>query len=283
MSENRIEINSGFQGKTYVWVKSGEPVEVSMTCGGKQFEDSTKCTDCLGETSNGIDCISELLRDGIIREVVMESKMNIGKCVICECTTEVDNETFMCEGCADNIFRNNEEENKGMKFIDAIQKYDKITKSGYKVFYMHKVTKEVFEFNEETKIGKSITADIGLLTSDGWYEYVDKVLILPKRADEYGKLYYTILASNVVGNKVDQYISVDDSKFKAFNYFNDEELAQYIADTQLLHRIRTTLHVLNKDKFGKADRCELIEDYIRDNYGTELSRVYTYEIENAIR
>ena len=207
--------------------------------------------------------------------------MILDKCVVCGCTTEVDEETSICDGCMDNImetFGNNEEENKGMKFIDAIQKYDKITKSGHKVFYMHKVTTEVFEYNTETKIGKSITADIRLMTSDGWYEYVDKGLILPKRADEYGKPYYTILASNVVSNEVDQYISVDDSKFETFNYFNDEELAQYVADKQLILRVVTTLHMLNKDKFSGDDRHYLINKYKKENFKEVLDRINAYEM-----
>lgn len=272
--------------KKYEWVKSGEPVEVSMTCGGHKFTKSRLCPGCLGETKDGINCISDLLEDKEIREVAEADKMILDECVDCGCTTEVYEETSLCEGCMDNSMEacgGTDEPTNCMTFIEAIQIYDKITKSGHKVFYMHKVSQEVFEYNTETGVGTLITADIRLLTSDGWYEYVDNDLILPKRHEDWGKEYYSILTTNAVAEDTDQRIRIDETRFKVFNYFQDEALAQYIADTQLLHRIRTTLHVLNKDKFGKADRCELIDAYIRDNYGTELSRVYAYEIENAIR
>lgn len=277
MSENRIEINSGFQGKTYVWVKSGEPVEVSMTCGGKPFKGTKKCVDCLGETNNGIDCINDLLVNEIVKEVVEDDKMILDKCVVCECTTEVDTETFMCEGCADNIFGNNEEENKGMKFIDAIQKYDKITKSGHKVFYMHKVSQEVFEYNTETKIGKSITADIRLLTSDGWYEYKEDKLILPKRFDYPGVTFYTISTINNIYTEVDQHAGIDTKRFDAYNYFFDRDLAQYVADKQLLYRIQLVLYAYNKDRMDDDTILKLTNEYIDTYYKEVLDRVLDYQ------
>lgn len=244
MSENRIEINSGFQGKTYVWVKSGDPVEVSMTCGGKPFEDTKKCGDCLGETNNGIDCIRDLLKNEIVKEVV--------------------------------------EENKGMKFIDAIQKYDKITKSGHKVFYRHKVSQEVFEYNTETKIGKSITTDIRLLTSDGWYEYKEDKLILPKRFDYPGVTYYTISTINNVYADVDQHAGIDKERHDVYNYFFDRDLAQYVADRQLLFRVELVLKQLNKGKFPALEVHTMVQEYIKENFKDVLDRIDAYEMRNRV-
>lgn len=244
MSENRVEIHSGFQGKTYVWVKSGDPVEVSMTCGGKPFEDTKKCVDCLGETNNGIDCIRDLLKNEIVKEVVGE--------------------------------------NKGMKFIDAIQKYDKITKSGHKVFYMHKVSQEVFEYNTETGVGTLITADIRLLTSEGWQEYKEDKLILPKRFDYPGVKYYTVSTINNVYADVDQHAGIDTERFNTYNYFIDRDLAQYVADKQLIQRIELVLHELNISKFNFVTRLNLIGDYIRDNFKDVLDRINEYESKSRV-
>lgn len=247
---------------------------MEFTCSGCGL---TYCGTPIGSTELCEDCV-----DSIHKELIGGNDMIIDECVYCECTTEVDSETFMCEGCTDNIFGNNEEENKGMKFIDAIQKYDKITKSGHKVFYMHKVSQEVFEYNTETGVGTLITADIRLLTSDGWYEYKEDKLILPKRYKYSGVTYFTVSTINNVYTDVDQYAGIDTERFNTYNYFIDRDLAQYVADKQLLDRVKIVLHTLNKDKFGKADRCELIDAYIRYNFKDTLFRINEYETKNRV-
>ena len=206
--------------------------------------------------------------------------MILEECVICECTTEVDAETFLCEGCADNVFGNNEEENKGMKFIDAIQKYEKITKDGGTTVYSKNSEGTIIMHRNGVGGGFQVTVD--LLTSDGWQEYEEDKLILPKRQEVWGKDYYTILTTNVVAGDTDQHINIDGTRFNVFNYFQDKELAQYVADKQLIQRIELVLHELNRSKFNFITRLNLIGDYIIENYKDVLDRINAYESKNRV-
>ena len=58
-----------------------------------------------------------------------------------------------------------------------------------------------------------------------------------------------------------------------------ETIAQYVADKQLIQRIRITLTLLNKEN---PDREMLISEYINDNYKDVMYRIKQYEDKNKL-
>ena len=162
-----------------------------------------------------------------------------------------------------------------MKFIDAIQKYEKITNDGGTTVYSKNSEGTIIMHRNGVGGGFQVTID--LLSSEGWEEYTYGQLILPKRFDYPGVTYYTISTINNIYTETDQHAGIDTKRLDAYNYFFDEELAQYVADKQLLDRVEIVLHHLNKDKFSFSERYRRIDKYIKENYKHILDRINEYE------
>lgn len=187
-----------------------------------------------------------------------------GICNRCSDYTLIDVETRLCEDCSESE----------LTFIDAIQKYDKITNDGGETIYTTNKEGTIIMKTKGTGGGFSVTVD--LLTSTGWEEYKNKELILPK-AINYGLGYYSITSWGSLIQDRHLLDRTDEDRLKAFNYFIDKKFAQYIADKQFIQRIELTLIELNKDKFPKEELTKLINKYLRDNHMEVLDRIIKYE------
>ena len=95
-----------------------------------------------------------------------------------------------------------------------------------------------------------------------------------KKCDE---KYYYIDGYNKIGYKINIDSEFDCERYKTYNYFMYETIAQYVADKQLIQRIRITLTLLNKEN---PDREMLISEYINDNYKDVIDRIKKYEEDN---
>ena len=73
----------------------------------------------------------------------------------------------------------------------------------------------------------------------------------------------------------------DIDRLNTFNYFTDKELAQYIADRQLIQRVELVLHQMNMFNPDILNKELLIDEYIRDNYKEVLHRIKDYEMKNV--
>lgn len=168
-----------------------------------------------------------------------------------------------------------------MKFIDAIQEYKMITNDGGKThYYKNDIDGSIFK--SVNGCGEVFNVTVDLLTSTGWVEYKEHKLIVPERVD-YSKLYLYIESdSNTVYTDSDGRFEEDVNRLKTFNYFTDKELAQYIADKQLIDRVYLVLEVLNENRFNTFDRIELIDTYIDKNYKEVLDRIDAYERNNRV-
>lgn len=167
---------------------------------------------------------------------------------------------------------------KGMKFIDAIQKYKKITNDDGKTAYSTNKEGTFTKYQKGASGGFSVSID--LLMSEGWEEYKDNTLILPERPDyEDVGYHYIDDADNVVVDDIDMGNSIDEGRYDTFNYFLDKELAEYVANRQLLFRVAIVLDELNREKFNRDDRKRLIEEYINTNYSNILQEIKEYETE----
>ena len=162
-----------------------------------------------------------------------------------------------------------------MKFIDAIQKYEKITNDGGTTVYSKNSDGTIVM--HRNGVGGGFHVNVDLLTSEGWEEYKDNQLILPKRYKHSGVTYFTVSTVNNVYTDVDQHAGIDTERFNTYNYFIDRDLAQYVADKQLLYRIQLVLYAYNKDRMDDDTILKLTNEYIDTYYKEVLDRVLDYQ------
>ena len=156
-----------------------------------------------------------------------------------------------------------------MNLIEALQKYNKVTNDGGKTVYSTTSGGHVVSCTDE--LGGVINPTIKLLTSTGWVEYREP-LILPKRLTE--DTYYHIDEYQEIDVYIDEDTWVDRELYEKYNYFTDKAFAQYVADKNLIQRVKLVLEHLNKDN---PDKEVLISKYIRDNYTCVIDRIRQYE------
>lgn len=187
---------------------------------------------------------------------------------------------YTCDYCDGELYTgefyiDKVKEGNNMNFIDAIGKYDAITRDGGTTIYSKNSEGNIIRKTND--IGGGFQLNYDLLMSTGWVEYREQKLIVPERVD-YSK-QYSYIESN--GSKVytdsDCRFSEDADRLKTFNYFTDKELAQYIADRQLLDRIELVLYAYNKDSMDDKTLSKLINEYIDTHYAEVLNRVLDYQ------
>ena len=157
-----------------------------------------------------------------------------------------------------------------MVLIEALQKYKKVTNDGGKTVYSTTSGGHVIKCTDE--LGGVINPTIKLLTSTGWEEYREP-LILPERVCVSGT-YFRLDSLLGVYATLEGFSSVDMQRFSSYNYFTDKAFAQYVADKNLIQRVTLVLEHLNKDN---PDKEVLISKYIRDNYTCVIDRIRQYE------
>lgn len=184
-------------------------------------------------------------------------------------------EMYPCDYCGGELYVNKMEEGKNMNFIEAIGKYEAITRDGGTTVYSKNSEGNIIR--KTNGIGGGFQINYGLLVSTGWVEHKEHKLILPERV-EYSHRYMHIGGDN---SKV--YVDSecgyeeDTDRLKTFNYFTDKEFAQYVADRQFLDRIELVLYNYNKDNMDTDTIVKLTKEYI-DTYCKEvLNRVLDYQ------
>ena len=162
----------------------------------------------------------------------------------------------------------------GITLIEALQKWNKVTNDGGKTVYSTTSGGHVVSCTDE--LGGVINPTIKLLTSTGWEEYREP-LILPKRLTE--DTYYHIDEYQEIDVYIDEDTWVDRELYEKYNYFTDKVFAQYVADKNLIQRVKLVLEHLNKNN---PDKEILISEYIRDNYKEVIDRIRQYEEKEGI-
>ena len=162
-----------------------------------------------------------------------------------------------------------------MVLIEALQKYNKVTNDGGKTVYSTTSGGHVVRCTDE--LGGIINPTIKLLTSTGWEEYREP-LILPERVCVSGT-YFRLDSLLGVYATLEGFSSVDMQRFSSYNYFTDKAFAQYVADKNLIQRAKLTLEHLNK---SNPDKEILISEYIRDNYKDVIDIIRQYEEKEGI-
>jgi DNA-directed RNA polymerase subunit RPC12/RpoP len=182
-----------------------------------------------------------------------------------------------CEGelYTEEFYKGKVKEGNDMNFIDAIGKYEAITRDGGTTVYFKNSEGNIIRKVNGKEGGFLLNYDI--LCSRGWVEHQEHKLILPERAGHYHSYMYIEDGSNKIYVDSDCRFDEDTNRLKIFNYFTDKELAQYIADRQLLDRIELVLYKYNKDNMDDKTLTKLINEYIDTHYKEVLNRVLDYQ------
>lgn len=181
-----------------------------------------------------------------------------------------DGELYTGEFYIDKINGGND-----MNFIEAIGKYEAITRDGGTTVYSKNsegnIVRKVYGIRGDFQL------NYDLLVSTGWVEHKEHKLILPERVGHYHSYMYIEDDTNKVYVDSDCRFDEDTNRLKIFNYFTDKELAQYIADRQLLDRIELVLYAYNKDNMDDDTILKLTNEYIDTYYKEVLNRVLNYQ------
>lgn len=166
-----------------------------------------------------------------------------------------------------------------MNFVDAIGKYNAITRDGGTTVYSK--NSEGTIIRKVNGIGGGFQLNYELLLSRGWEAYKEQKLIVPERVDYSHRYVHIGGDDNRVYMDSDCRYEEDANRLKTFNYFTDKELAQYVADRQLIHRVELVLYQMNMFNPDILNKELLIDEYIRNNYKEVLTRIKDYEMKNV--
>lgn len=158
-----------------------------------------------------------------------------------------------------------------MNLIEALQKYKRVTNDNGKTVYT--LNKNGTIIRHTKGCGGGFQPTIELFTSTGWEEAIEP-LKLPKKYS-YNSYYY-VDGFNDLCVSEDMNTSIDARRYSQYNYFESENLVQYISDKQLIQRINIVLTLLNKDNPYKE---KLISEHIYDNYKEVIERITRFEDE----
>ena len=115
-----------------------------------------------------------------------------------------------------------------MKFIDAIYKYNEVTRDNEEIFYIEDDILYSRLVGSECKVIVPICDLEEIFNQEDWYEYQEYD---DKHRVDKGQRYYYIDTTLFVREFVDARDSADNALYTAHNYFTNKEDAQHLANT----------------------------------------------------
>lgn len=146
-----------------------------------------------------------------------------------------------------------------MKFIDALYKYDEITRDNKEIYYyMNNIIYMRTEGLDEVEIALTLRDMEELMEYADWYEYVETVCIprLPRYSD-----YYYVATDLTVRETYDEYQLGDNKLYESHNYFRNKEDAQHLANT-----FKRLSLIINTKRYDTERDIQEIIDYIDNEY-----------------
>ena len=163
----------------------------------------------------------------------------------------------------------------GVNLIEALKKWDKVTNDGGKTIYS--TNKEGTIVMHRCGAGGGFKPTLELFNSTGWTR-AEEPLKLPERQKKYLMFHFIDEFGDVVTTS-EFPSNANDILYDNTNHFLDKELAQYVADKQLIQRLNIVLGIVNKDVENKEI---LISRYILDKYKDVIIRIRQYEDKEGI-
>ena len=116
-----------------------------------------------------------------------------------------------------------------MKFIDALYKYDEITRDNKEIYYyMNNVIYMRTEGLDEVEVALTLRDMEELMEYTDWYKHIecDYNHRVPK-----GQRYWSVTPTLDITNNIDDRSYFDTERFESHNYFRNKEDAQHLANT----------------------------------------------------
>ena len=116
-----------------------------------------------------------------------------------------------------------------MKFIDALYKYDEITRDNKEIYYyMNNIIYMRTEGLDEVEVALTLRDMEELMEYTDWYEYVECEYNprVPK-----GQIYYYVAPALNIASVTDDRVDCDTELYESHNYFRNKEDAQHLANT----------------------------------------------------
>ena len=145
-----------------------------------------------------------------------------------------------------------------MKFIDAIYKYNEVTRDNEEIFYIEDDILYRRLVGSECKVIVPICDLEEIFNQEDWHEYVETVCIprLPRYSD-----YYYVATNLTVRETYDDYQLGDNQLFESRNYFRNKEDAQHLANV-----FKRLSLIINTKRYNTERDIQEIIDYIDNEY-----------------
>ena len=145
-----------------------------------------------------------------------------------------------------------------MKFIDALYKYDEITRNGKGIYYLqdNKIYMRT-EGLDELALELTLKDIADLMEYNDWYNYSEGNI---PRASK-GQIYYYILPDLTITCSRDDRFEVDTKMHESYNYFTNKEDAQHLANT-----FKRLSLIINTKRYNTERDIQEIIDYIDNEY-----------------
>ena len=145
-----------------------------------------------------------------------------------------------------------------MKFIDAIYKYNEVTRDNEEIFYIEDDILYRRLVGSECKVIVPICDLEEIFNQEDWHEYVETVCIpgLPRYSD-----YYYVATNLTVRETYDDYQLGDNQLFESRNYFRNKEDAQHLANV-----FKRLSLIINTKRYDTERDIQEIIDYIDNEY-----------------
>ena len=146
-----------------------------------------------------------------------------------------------------------------MKFIDALYKYEEITRDDKEIYYyMDNIIYMRTEGLDEVDVALTLRDMEELMEYTDWYEYIE-CEYAPRTPK--GQIYYFVTPTLDVCCSRDDRFRWDNDLYKSNNYFTNKEDAQHVANT-----FKRLSLIINTKRYDTERDIQEIIDYIDNEY-----------------
>ena len=146
-----------------------------------------------------------------------------------------------------------------MKFIDALYKYDEITRDNKEIYYyMNNIIYMRTEGLEEVEVALTLRDMEELMEYTDWYEYIEWEYNprVPR-----GQSYYNVTPKLNIASEIDDRFDCDTEMYESHNYFTNIEDAQHLVNV-----FKRLSLIINTKRYNTERDIQEIIDNIDNEY-----------------
>ena len=162
-----------------------------------------------------------------------------------------------------------------MRFIDALYKYDEITRDNKEIYYyMNNVIYMRTEGLDEVEVALTLRDMEELMEYTDWYKYIECEYNprVPR-----GQIYYYVTPALNVASETDDRFDCDTEIYESHNYFRNKEDAQHLANT-----FKRLSLIINTKRYNTERDIQEIIEYIDNEYPVLKRDIDDYNKEHIL-